>query len=112
MNSPGQATEGSTALGKGAQHFSRPSRSDGFFMDDRLHSELVFHDTQAAHRRGAWRCDPSLLKFPPASYLDHEPWLRPALAKLGPLHGKNVLDFGCGHGMAAVILAQQGADVT
>src|SRR5262249_20139289 len=37
---------------------------------------------------------------------------RPALGQLGNLHGLHVLDFGCGHGMAAVVLARLGARVT
>jgi SAM-dependent methyltransferase len=81
-------------------------------MDERLHSEQVFHDAQAAQRRQAWERDLALLQLKPEEYLDHEPWIRPALAKLGPLSGKRVLDHGCGHGMAAVVLGWQGACVT
>ena len=33
-------------------------------------------------------------------------------AKLGPLQGKTILDYGCGHGMAAVVLARAGANVS
>src|SRR5262249_21380266 len=46
------------------------------------------------------------------AYLDHETWIRPALLSLGDVRGLAVLDFGCGHGMAAVALARRGADVT
>ena len=80
-------------------------------MDDRLQHEQVFHDAQAAQRRQGWEHDPARLRFAPEEYLDHEPWVRPAMARLGPLAGKRVLDFGCGHGMAATCLAQMGADV-
>src|SRR5262249_39823389 len=45
-------------------------------------------------------------------YLDHETWIRPALDRLGDLRGLRVLDYGCGHGMAAVVLARRGALVT
>jgi SAM-dependent methyltransferase len=80
-------------------------------MNERLRSEQVFHDAQAAERRRAWAADPSQLQFASEQYLDHEPWIRPALAKLGPLPGKRMLDFGCGHGMAATVLARLGAEV-
>lgn len=80
-------------------------------MNDRLRHEQAFHDDQAAQRRQGWVNDTARLRFAPEEYLDHEPWIRPALAKLGNLVGKRVLDFGCGHGMAATCLAQGGADV-
>src|SRR5947209_8329171 len=55
---------------------------------------------------------PDALHFADAAYLDHETWIRPALARLGPPRGRHVLDYGCGHGMAAVVLARGGARVT
>lgn len=79
---------------------------------DRLTSEKLFHDQQA-RQRAAWfdrRADP--LRFADAAYLDHETWIRPALAQLGDVRGLRVLDYGCGHGMAAVVLARAGARVT
>ncbi|MCS7021572.1 MAG: methyltransferase domain-containing protein [Gemmataceae bacterium] len=79
---------------------------------DRLELERRFHDRQAARRAmalgdkgDAWRVDAE-------AYLHHESWVRPALARLGPLTGRRVLDYGCGHGMAAVVLAHWGATVT
>jgi SAM-dependent methyltransferase len=78
---------------------------------DRLSTELAFHDQQAAGR-GPRFVDPAALRFSDDFYLDHETWIRPAFARLGPLTGLNVLDFGCGHGMAAVVLARRGARVT
>ena len=75
---------------------------------DRRVSEQVFHDRQAAER-AATRLD---LRFDDGEYLDHETWVRPAFEKLGNLRGKRVLDYGCGHGMAAVVLARAGASVT
>jgi SAM-dependent methyltransferase len=79
---------------------------------DRLESERQFHDDQARRRAVDFRCRPGGLRFRDDDYLDHETWIRPAFAKLGDLTGKRVLDFGCGHGMAAVVLARRGAMVT
>ena len=78
---------------------------------DRLSTEQVFHDLQAAGRAPHFT-DPAALRFSDESYLDHESWIRPAFARLGPLAGLSVLDFGCGHSMAAVVLARRGARVT
>ncbi len=75
---------------------------------ERRIAEQVFHDRQAAARAAA-RID---LRFDDADYLDHETWVRPAFERLGSLAGKCVLDYGCGHGMAAVTLARAGANVT
>src|SRR5262249_31745412 len=67
-------------------------------------SELQFHDEQARRRAATFQHQPRLLQFSDQQYLDHETWIRPAWARLGPLAGKRVLDYGCGHGMAAVVL--------
>lgn len=75
-------------------------------------AEQVFHDRQAAERLAAFISGRRELRFDDAAYLDHETWVRPAFAKLGNLCGKRVLDYGCGHGMAAVVLARAGATVT
>jgi SAM-dependent methyltransferase len=82
-----------------------------FRMNGRLRSEQHFHDAQSAQRRRAWEDDPRLLRMASEAYLDHEPWVRGALGRLGPLVGKRVLDFGCGHGMASTVLAREGAQV-
>ncbi len=79
---------------------------------DRRIAEQVFHDRQAAERLAAFISGRRELRFDDAAYLDHETWVRPAFAKLGDLRGKRVLDYGCGHGMAAVVLARAGAEVT
>lgn len=79
---------------------------------NRLAAEQHFHDRQAAHRAATFRRDPAGLRFADDDYLDHETWVRPAFDKLGDLRGKHVLDYGCGHGMAAVVLARRGAAVT
>lgn len=76
---------------------------------DRLDEEIAFHDRQARERAG--RLTMPDLCFPDGSYLDHETWIRPAFARLGNVRGVDVLDLGCGHGMAAVVLARQGARV-
>jgi SAM-dependent methyltransferase len=80
-------------------------------VEDRLRSESTFHDRQA-EERGARFLDPARLRFEDATWLDHETWVRPALARLGPLAGRRLLDFGCGHGMSSVVLARAGARVT
>ncbi|OWK45139.1 class I SAM-dependent methyltransferase [Fimbriiglobus ruber] len=78
---------------------------------DRLTSEQAFHDRQAAERAATFR-DRADLRFGDDDYLGHESWVRPAFAALGDVRGKAVLDYGCGHGMAAVVLARRGAAVT
>jgi SAM-dependent methyltransferase len=78
---------------------------------DRLHSEQVFHDAQAADRAARF-AELAALRFRDADYLDHEPWIRPAFDLIGDVAGRRVLDYGCGHGMAAVVLARRGATVS
>ncbi len=79
---------------------------------DRLESERAFHDRQARERAAFFDRQPEQLRFDDNSYLDHETWIRPALAQLGEVGGLQVLDYGSGHGMAAVVLARRGARVT
>jgi SAM-dependent methyltransferase len=78
---------------------------------DRLSSEQCFHDRQARRRAPSFAVD-SALCFSDDFYLNHETWIRPALSRLGDVAGLPVLDYGCGHGMAAVVLARRGARVT
>jgi SAM-dependent methyltransferase len=79
---------------------------------DRLGSERAFHDRQAGQRSAYFSGRPEELLVDSSSYLDHETWIRPALAQLGDVRGLCVLDYGCGHGMATVVLARRGARVT
>ena len=79
---------------------------------DRLREEQVFHDRQARARAAWFGRHPESLRFDDDTYLDHETWIRPGFAQLGDVAGLPVLDFGCGHGMAAVVLARRGAHVT
>jgi SAM-dependent methyltransferase len=79
---------------------------------DRRASEQQFHDRQAAERAAHFATGAAHLRFDVEAYLDHETWVRPAVAALGDLRGKSALDYGCGHGMAAVALARAGARVT
>jgi SAM-dependent methyltransferase len=79
---------------------------------DRLATEQLFHDQQAADRAATFRRDPAGLVFADEDYLGHETWVRPAFNRLGDVRGRRVLDYGCGHGMAAVVLARRGAAVT
>src|SRR5437868_4613560 len=90
-----------------------PSRTEATMpVTDRLHREQVFHDRQARDRAVTFAARPDRLRFRDADYLDHETWVRPAFARLGDVAGRPVLDLGCGHGMAAVVLARRGAVVT
>ncbi len=75
-------------------------------------AERRFHDAQAADRAGTFAGDPARLVLDADAYLNHETWVRPAFAALGPLAGRAALDYGCGHGMAAVLMARHGAHVT
>jgi ubiquinone/menaquinone biosynthesis C-methylase UbiE len=79
---------------------------------ERLLAEQEFHDRQAEQRAATFQQRPEELCFDDATYLDHESWIRPAFRHLGAVSDKRVLDFGCGHGMAAVVLARQGGHVT
>lgn len=79
---------------------------------DRNAVEQEFHDRQAAERADTFRAQPDDLFVDDAEYLDHETWIRPAFDQFGDLRGKTALDYGCGHGMAAVVLARQGATVS
>jgi ubiquinone/menaquinone biosynthesis C-methylase UbiE len=79
---------------------------------DRLKTEQAFHDRQARGRAPAFVHRPDGWRFDDDAYLDHETWIRPAFAQLGDMRGRRILDFGCGHGMAAVVLARRGGWVT
>jgi SAM-dependent methyltransferase len=78
---------------------------------DRLADEIAFHDRQAIGRAPTFR-RPEELRFRDDDYLNHETWVRPAFGRLGDVSGRRVLDYGCGHGMASVVLARRGAHVT
>lgn len=79
---------------------------------DRLVTERQFHNEQAAERAETYLAGRADLRFADDDYLDHETWVRPAFASLGDLRGKAALDYGCGHGMASIVLARRGAIVT
>ena len=67
-----------------------------------LERERLFHDQQAQSRSQ----NLANLFFSDESYLNHESWIAPAMTQLGDVKGLRVLDFGCGHGMAGVVLAE------
>lgn len=79
-------------------------------MERRL-SEIQFHDDQARRRFADLSRSEGFL-FSDDTYLDHETWIRPAFDLLGDVAARAVLDFGCGHGMAGIVLARRGARVT
>ena len=79
---------------------------------DRLSTERAFHDRQAQQRAADLAHRPEVFAFTDEAYLNPETWIRPAFRELGSLQGLHVLDFGCGHGMAAVVLARRGGRVT
>ena len=79
---------------------------------NRLVKERLFHERQAVDRASGFEARPGDLLVDDNAYLDHETWIRPAMEQLGDLTRARVLDYGCGHGMASVVLARRGADVT
>src|SRR5262245_58484923 len=87
-------------------------RTLSMIATDRLDAEQAFHDQQARDRTATFVQRPDALCFADDAYLDHETWVRPAFTQLGDVAGLRVLDYGCGHGMAAVVLARRGAHVT
>src|SRR5262249_37773700 len=79
---------------------SSTTRDLGMNATDRLRTERAFHDQQARQRATTFARRPHDLRFEDTLYLDHETWIRPAFEQLGTLQGLDVLDYGCGHGMA------------
>lgn len=76
----------------------------------RLSREKQFHDEQAAERSSCPRFSDNLNRSD-EWYLRHASWIAKAIECLGPVFGKYILDWGCGHGMASTLLARRGAHV-
>src|SRR5947209_15543773 len=83
-----------------------------FSATERRLAERAFHERQAQERAADFRRRQDVFSISELRYLEHETWIRPALARLGTVERLSVLDYGCGHGMAAVVLARRGARVT
>lgn len=77
---------------------------------NRLARERRFHDDQAACRSSSPNYQ-SNLRLTDKWYLEHASWMNDAIDSLGPIFGKCILDWGCGHGMASSLLARRGACV-
>ena len=75
-------------------------------------AERTFHDAQARERAATFAADPGRLRVEDDAFLTHAGWIRPAFAALGDLRGQDALDYGCGHGVAAVVMARRGARVS
>lgn len=78
---------------------------------NRLLAERAFHQAQARQRWVTLAREPQRLQVDADTYLNHESWIRFAFDLLGDVAGLRVLDYGCGHGIGGVLLAQRGAEV-
>src|SRR5258707_620743 len=58
---------------------------------NRIASEKIFHDRQAVARAHTFVPGAFDLRFDDDFYLDHESWIRPAIAQLGDVSGKRIL---------------------
>lgn len=76
----------------------------------RLARERRFHDAQAVERSSSPEFFNNL-RLTDEWYLGHASWIGKAIESLGPVFGKCILDWGCGHGMASTLLARRGAHV-
>src|SRR5262249_36547683 len=88
-----------------------PDGEGGRMANGRLQQEQAFHDRQAVERSATFRLRPDALAFADEDYFGHAGWIRPGFERLGDVRGLDVLDHGCAHGMAAVVLARRGARV-
>ena len=94
------------------RYTGRHLRKEPSCPDTRLRNERLFHDQQAAERARALQ--PDQYQSSDESYLRTRiHGSAPAIDALGDLAGKRVLDLGCGHGMASIVLGElRGALVT
>jgi len=81
------------------------------YNKNRLKAEQLFHEAEAKKRLLCLGSVPNPYVFNEQIYLDHASWIPPGLKALGNVNGMTLLDWGCGHGMASVVLARRGARV-
>jgi 2-polyprenyl-3-methyl-5-hydroxy-6-metoxy-1,4-benzoquinol methylase len=85
----------------------------GLTLADRHDHEAETYDAMAEWILATWtdddyRIDPAHIPFANREHVD---FLSDAIAQLGPLEGRRILEVGAGGGSLAVWLAQQGAEV-
>ncbi len=84
----------------------------GKLNEARLVDEQLHHESQAEIRKKYFQDNPEKLIFRDDDYLNHAPWIRPAIHFLAPGLGQSILDIGCGHGMASIVMARKLAKVS
>jgi 2-polyprenyl-3-methyl-5-hydroxy-6-metoxy-1,4-benzoquinol methylase len=94
-------------------HHEHGEHGHGLSLADRHDHEAETYDAMAEWILATWsdddyRIEPGEIPFTNREHVDY---LSDAVAQLGPLEGRRILEVGAGGGSLAVWLAQQGADV-